>query len=582
MRLFLLLLLSIFCSSHRVCYSAQNYEGYSLKGDALRAIGLDLAVEAYLNWDGEKSDVNVLSTEDINDRHGKNVANVFRWIGESPEYTINEKLMGFNLYDLIESVVDSKKIIKDFWAYVDTNNIDMVISSGGILFHRGLDLSLQFPEIIEGVLERKIVVSNSGGNSFLRRPSYSYSGQGDADYLLLASSVDPNGLPSGYSSEGPSLTVSVPDNIGIVYNPEEDLEYSQGYTSGAQPVLAKTIYLMISVLPKSHRGVIKGIIEYSANKTLAQKGFESQFGSGLLNSYLSLRLAMEVQKQNIPVNQVQASLPVLHRKLIEDFQDRTVDFSRLREIRIKKLLKINLSDEEAGILAPTVHGSLLATKDQVYRDLVLGTSLEKATCMDPMGCREFSYFRRSLRLASVSELMKLANQLVQSMNRRQNEVLDLGSPNEFNILEEHEKLFHLLGELRFRKAINFPWFLRLIDQMSLALKVTLLVEHPLILFEAGPQVQNAIIQSVGRGLQDEGLSETVLEGLESIYLAYLSFQLSFSETEDTRRIEDRIVEFYNRGDFSSGPPLSCFSSHQVTERQKRFGSKLKVYCDQYQ
>lgn len=364
----------------------QAEEDYHSKGT--KTIGLDLAVEHYLEWSGDKYEISAISLENITRSHGLRVASVYQYAGETNLNSIPQDLFSFDLADAEDMSFDDQAVlIKKFLETIDLNNIKILLSSSGYLEQEWAK------ELVDGLIKRKVFISNSAGNFGLNAPSYSFAE--NSPYVFVAGSVNSDGLYSHYASEGPGVTIAIPDGSGGVLLPNGD-EIGQAFTSGSQPILAKTLYLLLSVLgPNIQPELIKEILKVTAIKTINAFDPLKNQGFGTLNSYMAVRLATAMAdlgcKSDCDVRRIYKKLLVSHNE---------------KDIRVLSLLgyKQNLST-----LKDDVHVDILNPK-------TLGRGQTSISCTHPIDCKEVAHYRYHIRYLSTQNVYYKLFDLVRVIN----------------------------------------------------------------------------------------------------------------------------------------------------------------------
>ena len=419
-----------------------------------RTIGIDLAVEEYVRWQGKKKTINVLSVENINRRHGQQVANVFQYIGESPDINIDQPLHGINIADfqyMTEEEAEVKR--REFLSYIDQNNVQLVMASSSILAEP------ENRQLVNSLVERGVIISNSAGNSELRENSYDFGDSRLKKKIFLAGSVDENGMYSGFAREGKFITLAIPQGIARVKNFDSGEEYFQDYTSGAQPVQAKVLYLLMSILPKSHYHLIYDILRFSATKSWnAFDPLRSQ-GMGTMNAYLAVKIATEIVDQSLPPSIGIRELDEILYKIQKD-EMKNKDTESDKRLRKRLLAKFNSS-------------YALKIKDQVFAKIFNGpqsahswslNELRRSNCQSSIDCKDFARIRWVLRRVSNDQLDALITSTIHKINNKSRITCDTGDRGAEAMLPN--KLINFIWEKNTRGAINEEFLDEIMSQLN--------------------------------------------------------------------------------------------------------------------
>lgn len=474
--------------------------------EGIKAIGLDRAVKEYVTWSGFKKPINALSVEDLEDSHGKAVAHLYQHSGESPEYIIEQNIHGIGLGNLTDLPENKRKKLKEkFIKYVDDNNVKLVLSSSSILIRKGEK------DLLKDLKKRKVIVSNSAGNSGL---SFQYKSPTHKpnEYIFLAGALADNGLNSAFSSEGKFVTAVIPENTNCAINPINMEKDCQSYTSGAQPVMAKILYLLLSVLPESHYSQLNLIFKETAIKSSNSLDPLKNKGYGTFNAYLALKVSMKIVEQKIKVDEVDNQI----KGLIESIQEEN---SKLKNEELKALSLLPYNDSNlSSQIFKNIHKfkppELLSQKD-----------ILSETCTDMMNCNG-ELLRWSIRQLSTDKLSLLTHKAFEKIEQ------DITS---FSPYRQHHVLELLINEKYLRGLIVTSDVLRMFEESSLKIKFYLLDIYRV--HESLPEsFQQDFFESQMGKIDRSSPDELILDLAEKYFYNYLNKDLVFKNEKNLEKL----------------------------------------------
>lgn len=150
-------------------------------------------------------------------------------------------------------------------------------------------------EIFDEMYNRNMIVVQSAGNSY-PDPVYGKVDQPSPDKTIIVGSLSPSGFTSDFSSEGASVTILAPADDFIPSRYKGKYERFSG-TSAAQPVVAGAISNVTSILPDITPDEVKKLLISTAIPTANISDKPKLNGSGTVNAYKLVKVAMRLSAQ---------------------------------------------------------------------------------------------------------------------------------------------------------------------------------------------------------------------------------------------------------------------------------------------
>lgn len=150
-------------------------------------------------------------------------------------------------------------------------------------------------EIFDEMYKRNMIVVQSAGNSY-PDPVYGKVDQPSPDKTIIVGSLSPSGFTSDFSSESPSVTILAPADDFIPSRFKGKYERFSG-TSAAQPVVAGAISNVTSILPDITPDEVKKLLISTAIPTANINDKPKLNGSGTVNAYKLVKVAMRLKAQ---------------------------------------------------------------------------------------------------------------------------------------------------------------------------------------------------------------------------------------------------------------------------------------------